>query len=210
MEPVPAGMVSGGVDAAIALARFVRLAMTDQTAVAVGNAREATGRYLSQEADNPFLTATSAALDEDGMLAGGFTKECLDILWKGSLTAEFASRLDAITERTDSLLVANAVVAVDRDNAWAVEENGVRTIVVGTWGGNGLRIDTSGDRITASLADCETGTKSLEIGDFQIRGGRLSPIATAPYDGNLCHRLHILLARGLDEPRLALPVQEKG
>ncbi|MCS4089497.1 hypothetical protein [Rhizobium sp. BK176] len=155
-----AGDSDASVHAAGSLAAFLRQIRPESVEAAVSAAKSGERfNYLTPGDDAPHLRVTAAALAVDGFIAWGCVNTTLSLLWSDILTAEFAGRHDKATELANALLATQGAGYREDEASWAEETpEGAAVVLITREEEHGVRIETVGDTLTATLVDFETGS----------------------------------------------------
>ncbi|MCV9965072.1 hypothetical protein OIU34_24550 [Pararhizobium sp. BT-229] len=147
------------VHAASALAGYLKEIRPATMEAAITSAKTGCRKtYITPEADTPFLRATAAALAVDGHVAWGCVNTTLDVLWSDVLTAEFASRSGKADELARAILTADGPGYQEDEASWAEETPDGAALVLLARDEVGIRIETRGDTLSATLVDYESGS----------------------------------------------------
>lgn len=179
------------IHAASALAGYLKEILPVATEAAVSAARSGNRyAYVTPDADNPFIRATAAALSVDGFVAWGCVGATLDLLWFDTLTAEFAGRVDKITELTAALMNTHGAGYDEDEASWVVETPDGAALVLLASDDVGVRIEISGDTLAATLVDIETGALIENIAVVNgISSGSPEIVPNGGYSSKMTHYL---------------------
>jgi hypothetical protein len=114
--------------------------------------------YVTPEPANAFIRATAAALAVDGFIVWGCVGATLDILWADVLTAEFVARAEKADQLAAAILAKEGTGHRDEEASWAEETPDGASLVLLARDDVGVRIETRGDTLTATLVDYESGS----------------------------------------------------
>lgn len=145
--------------AASALAGYLKEIRPEATEAAMSAAKSGDRYvYVTPEADDPFIRATAAALAVDGFVVWGCVNATLALLWSDVLAAEFASRAEKAGELAAAILATEGPGYQEDEASWAEETPDGAALVLLARDDVGVRIETHGDTLTATLVDYENGT----------------------------------------------------
>lgn len=191
LSDASSGSHESAIHAASALACYLKEILPVPTEAAMSAARSGNRyAYVTPDADNPFLRATAAALSVDGFVAWGCVGATLDLLWFDTLTAEFAGKVDKISELTVALMKNQGPGYHEDEASWVEETPDGAALTLMAGDEVGVRIDVSGDKLTATLVDFETGAPIENIAVVNgISSGRPEMVPNGGYSSKMAHYL---------------------
>lgn len=166
--------------------------------------------YVTPEADDPFIRATAAALAVDGFVAWGCVGATLDLLWSDVLVAEFASRSEKAGELASAILSTQGPGYQEDEASWAEETPDGVALVLLARDDVGVRIETRGDTLTATLVDYENGAPVESIAVVEkVSSDAPAARSTTAYSARLATQLGNFAFLYLDDHHETLCINEK-